>query len=63
MTKEQYLSARIADINETLNKKHLPPKYRKNQQHALMMYEIDLERETKLKATEINSNPNNTAHL
>ena len=44
MTKEQYLRARIGDIEELLQRKHLPPKYRRNQQHALMLYRMDLER-------------------
>ena len=44
MTKEQYLRARIDDIEQILEKKHLPPKYRRSQQHALMMYRMDLER-------------------
>ncbi|MBQ3150132.1 MAG: hypothetical protein IJB86_02675 [Clostridia bacterium] len=48
MTKKQYLEARIAEINSELNKKYLPPKYRKNQQHALIMYKNDLEREKAL---------------
>ena len=45
MNKEQYLEARIEDINETLRSLYLPPKYRKNQMHALMMCKLDLERE------------------
>ena len=44
MTKEQYLRARIADIERLLQEKHLPPKYRRNQMHALMLYQMDLER-------------------
>lgn len=44
MTKEQYLRARIADIEALLQEKHLPPKYRRNQMHALMLYKLDLER-------------------
>lgn len=44
MTKEQYLRARIADIERTLQQRRLPPKYRRNQQHALLMYQMDLER-------------------
>ncbi len=44
MTKEQYLRARIGDIEQILEEKHLPPKYRRSQQHALMMYRMDLER-------------------
>ena len=45
MTKIQYLEARISEINSELQKKHLPIKYRRNQQHALIMYKNDLERE------------------
>ncbi|MBQ7547922.1 MAG: hypothetical protein IJT41_13280 [Clostridia bacterium] len=45
MTKEQYLRSRIADIEEILSRKHLPPKYRRHQQHALLTYRMDLERE------------------
>ena len=45
MTKEQYLRARIADIETLLRAKRLPPKYRRNQMHALMLYKMDLERE------------------
>ncbi len=44
MTKEQYLRARIGDIEQTLESRRLPPKYRRNQQHALLMYQMDLER-------------------
>ena len=44
MTKEQYLRARITDIEQLLQEKHLPPKYRRNQMHALMLYKMDLER-------------------
>ena len=44
MTKEQYLRARIADIEQILNQKHLPTKYRRSQQHALLVYQMDLER-------------------
>lgn len=44
MTKEQYLRARIADIEQILQKRRLPPKYRRSQQHALLMYQMDLER-------------------
>lgn len=44
MTKEQYLRARIADIEHTLQKRRLPPKYRRSQQHALLLYQLDLER-------------------
>ncbi len=44
MTKEQYLRARIADIEQILQKRHLPPKYRRSQQHALLLYRMDLER-------------------
>lgn len=44
MTKEQYLRARIADIEQILQKKHLPPKYRRNQAHALLECKMDLER-------------------
>ncbi|MGN0635598.1 MAG: hypothetical protein ACI4I5_05190 [Acutalibacteraceae bacterium] len=44
MTQEQYLRSRIADIEEILQKRHLPPRYRKNQQHALLYYRMDLER-------------------
>lgn len=44
MTKEQYLRARISDIEQTLQKRRLPPKYRRNQQHALLMVQMDLER-------------------
>ena len=44
MTKEQYLRARISDIEHLLQEKHLPPKYRRNQMHALMLYKMDLER-------------------
>ena len=52
MTKEQYLRARIADIEHLLQEKHLPPKYRRNQLHALMMCRLDLER-----AKSVNSRP------
>lgn len=44
MTKEQYLRARIADIEHVLQKRRLPPKYRRSQQHALLLYQLDLER-------------------
>ena len=44
MTKEQYLQARIADIEQLLQEKRLPPKYRRNQMHALLLYKMDLER-------------------
>ena len=44
MTKEQYLRARISDIERLLQEKRLPPKYRRNQMHALMLYKMDLER-------------------
>ena len=44
MTKEQYLRARIADIEQILQEKRLPAKYRRNQMHALMLYQMDLER-------------------
>ena len=44
MTKEQYLRARISDIERILQEKRLPPKYRRNQMHALMLYKMDLER-------------------
>lgn len=44
MTKEQYLRARIADIEHILRQRRLPPKYRRNQQHALLLYQLDLER-------------------
>ena len=44
MTKEQYLRARIADIEHILEQKHLPSKYRRHQQHALLLYSMDLER-------------------
>ena len=52
MNKEQYLEARINDINETLRSLYLPPKYRKNQMHALMMCKLDLEREKAYKHAE-----------
>ena len=45
MTKEQYLRSRIADIEEILSRKRLPSKYRRHQQHALLTYRMDLERE------------------
>lgn len=48
MTKTQYLEARISEINSELSKKHLPPKYRRNQLYALAMYKNDLEREKAL---------------
>ena len=44
MTKEQYLRARIADIEQILRQRRLPPKYRRSQQHALLLYQMDLER-------------------
>lgn len=44
MTKEQYLRARIADIEHILQKRRLPPKYRRSQQNALLLYRMDLER-------------------
>lgn len=44
MTQEQYLRSRIADLEAILQKRHLPPRYRKNQQHALLYYRMDLER-------------------
>lgn len=44
MTQEQYLRSRIADIEAILQKRHLPSRYRKNQQHALLYYRMDLER-------------------
>ena len=53
MTKEQYLRARIGDIEQLLQEKHLPPKYRRNQQYALLLYRMDLEREQAAK--ELNS--------
>lgn len=52
MTKEQYLRARIADIEQILDRKHLPEKYRRHQQHALLTYRMDLER---TEAAQINS--------
>lgn len=52
MNKEQYLEARIADINDNLRRLYLPPKYRKNQMHALMMCKLDLEREKAYKQAE-----------
>ena len=52
MTKEQYLRARITDIEQILAAKHLPPKYRRNQMHALLMCKMDLER-----AESVNSRP------
>lgn len=55
MNKEQYLEARIDDINETLHSLYLPAKYRKNQMHALMMYKLDLEREKAFKQAHNNS--------
>lgn len=45
MTKEQYLRTRIADIETILQEKHLPSKYRRHQEHALLLYRMDLERE------------------
>ena len=44
MTKEEYLRARIADIEQILDQKRLPSKYRRHQQHALLSYRMDLER-------------------
>jgi hypothetical protein len=52
MNKEQYLKARIEDINTNLRRLYLPPKYRKNQIHALMMCRLDLEREKAYKQAE-----------
>ena len=51
MTKEQYLRARIADIETLLQEKHLPPKYRRNQMHALLLYKMDLERTTSVNSS------------
>ena len=44
MTKEQYLRARIADIERILAQRRLSPEYRRSQQNALLLYQIDLER-------------------
>ncbi|HZJ77880.1 MAG TPA: hypothetical protein VFD52_03660 [Clostridia bacterium] len=49
MTKRQYLEARINDINETLKRKSLSVNHKKSQQRALLLYELDLEREIALR--------------
>ncbi len=42
MNEQEYIEARIAEINHELSKKHLRKKYRINQQKALEFYKEEL---------------------